>query len=229
MKPTEEKKVTLDLAQNLYVIPWDGSTTHHGFENVERDTVQMLAFLHEDRDSAIYPGTLDAYAYYKAVLARFAESPQCHNTWYDPGTHARVIALLDKLRKTMKVIRIYQGDPETGKLWLEENDTIGRVGRSTGIKKVPLLVPEGESGGGAILSRHILRIDVRDDNNRFKELWSAKNLVFPELRIVTERKNKNYPYGVTADGKDQAAFRSYGKAAAYVAWMLGEDFNPSDE
>jgi hypothetical protein len=56
-------------------------------------------------------------------------------------------------------IRVFYGDPETGKSWNDEFDTIGTVGRSTGTIKIPLLIKTKRSnGGGGILDDKILKI-----------------------------------------------------------------------
>src|SRR5580704_12602052 len=61
--------------------------------------------------------------------------------------------LLPYLHKNKRV-RIYLGDPETGRDWGEENDVTGFIGRSTGREPVLLLLPGNRShGGGDILNR----------------------------------------------------------------------------
>ena len=60
-----------------------------------------------------------------------------------------------------KRIRIFLGDRETGKDWNEFHDTIGYVGRSTGLIKIPLMIHNTRSvGGGAILDHCIVKITV---------------------------------------------------------------------
>lgn len=58
-------------------------------------------------------------------------------------------------------VRIFLGDNETGKDWLEVWKTIGYIGRSTGIHKIPLMILRKDSlGGGAILDDCIVKITV---------------------------------------------------------------------
>ena len=60
-----------------------------------------------------------------------------------------------------KRIRIFLGDKETGKDWNEFHDTIGYVGRSTGTSKIPLIIHNIRSAGGAaILDDCIVKITV---------------------------------------------------------------------
>ena len=68
---------------------------------------------------------------------------------------------LAALAGTDRRVRLFLGDPETGRDWGEENDVTGYVGRSTGPSKVPLLLATRRSmGGGAILVDCVLRMLV---------------------------------------------------------------------
>ena len=69
--------------------------------------------------------------------------------------------VLNKLYKNQKRVRIFYGDPQTGKDWCELHDTQGVVSRSTGKTPVYLLVNRNSSlGGGAILVDNIVKITV---------------------------------------------------------------------
>lgn len=57
-------------------------------------------------------------------------------------------------------LRIWYGDPETGRPRMDEHEVVGYVGRSMGPVKVPLLVHNARSRGGAPIAAHcIVRID----------------------------------------------------------------------
>lgn len=80
-------------------------------------------------------------------------------TAYQKETPDEVIRVLENARKSGKKIKIYYGDKETGRDWLEEYDTVGTVGRSTGTYKIPLLIKTSRStGGGGILDSSIVKI-----------------------------------------------------------------------
>lgn len=69
-------------------------------------------------------------------------------------------------------IRIFYGDHETGRAWLEENDVTGYIGHSTGSIKIPLLIHSRRSyGGGAILDHCILKLQTTSG----RVLWQAEN------------------------------------------------------
>jgi len=58
----------------------------------------------------------------------------------------KVMRILESAYRWKKRIRIFYG--ENGKLWNDEFDIIGRVGRSTGENKIALLIHNSRSTGG---------------------------------------------------------------------------------
>lgn len=181
-------------------------------------------------------GTLKQYEQYQALI-RLADG---HNlgTWFDYDTPPKVRSILERYRKEGGRIRIFYGD-RSGRSWMDENDVIGRVGRSTGTMKIPLLIAEGEYGGPGILDSCIVRIIDADTR---QEIYRQKNYHLPEMEIrsveeemISERTGKTpvpmgslgYTHGIWVKDKDgrfanHANFRSYGKAAQWVAFMAGE-------
>jgi hypothetical protein len=116
----------------------------------------------------------------------------------------------------------FYGDIETGLATLDEYDVVGRIGRSGGVMKIPLLIPDGEIGGSGILDAHIVRIiDVQTR----KELYRHPEYHQGKMEIRTtdgETASLGYTHGVWLDGVNHANFQSFGKAAQWVAFMAGE-------
>lgn len=90
---------------------------------------------------------------------------QVRGTSFPVGTNPIVAEWLQtalergRLRRDAGRIRIYYGDAETGRGWNEEHDVRGKVGRSTGTYKVPLLLHNSRSTGGfAILCKSIVKL-----------------------------------------------------------------------
>jgi hypothetical protein len=80
-------------------------------------------------------------------------------TAYHAETNDIVIGLLEQARKNRNRIRIFLGDTETGRDWGDRAES-GRVGRSTGSIKIPLLILTSRSmGGGGIPDHCIIKID----------------------------------------------------------------------
>lgn len=85
-----------------------------------------------------------------------------NGTSYDDRTPEEVIRVLEKARSERNRLHISLGHtdgPNIGLDWLEEFDSHGHIGRSTGSVKVPLLLANSRStGGGALLDHCIVRI-----------------------------------------------------------------------
>lgn len=80
-------------------------------------------------------------------------------THYHPGTSEEIIRILERARKTDMRIRVHYGDVKTGQDWGDIYHVAGRVSRSIGPVKVPLLIANATShGGDAMLDHCIVRI-----------------------------------------------------------------------
>lgn len=110
-------------------------------------------------------------------------------------------------------IRLFYGDTDTGKCWMEENDTLGYVGRSTGSIQIPLLIHNKNSkGGSAILDHCIVKIT---DGKRI--VYRHPNYHMPVVSVSGK--------SVFADGANVANFDNEQKAAKWAAFIKGERNN----
>ncbi len=135
---------------------------------------------------------------------------------FSAGTNDKVIQVLTNAHESRDRVRIVYGDPKTGKDWLEEYDVIGRIGRSTGEQKIPLLIANERSmGGGAILTANILKI-VRVSDKQV--LYQHEKYIEPEFELgflaITGQ------YSVLIGGEIQAHFKTAELANKYIDFML---------
>ena len=87
---------------------------------------------------------------------------------YDQSTPVEVVNIIDRLLALNWHthgggfrVRVWYGDVETGQAWGDVET--GRIGRSTGWIKIPLMIYNNRSmGGGALLDHCIVRIDRAD-------------------------------------------------------------------
>lgn len=90
---------------------------------------------------------------------------------YKENTPNELCVIIDKLFNNRERIVIDYGNTTTKESWNEVHDIKGRIGRSTGIVKIPLLVYNSRCyGGGALSDNSILSIKSTKGNNLIYQL-----------------------------------------------------------
>lgn len=93
----------------------------------------------------------------------FSESS---GVWYDAGTPVALIKVFDRLINTSIRVKLDFGDTGTSLSWGEMHDTTGYIRRTGGSKPCLILVHNmRSSGGGAILTANILKIQHSNSRN----------------------------------------------------------------
>jgi hypothetical protein len=140
-------------------------------------------------------------------------------TYYSDETPNEVINILESLRGTSQRIKMYVGDRVTGKDWMEESDKTGKIGRSTGPIKVPILLSTVDSTcGGAILDDCIVKI-VTSPASTGRVLYKHPNYHQGEM-IITEEGlpgNPEYTHTMRIDGEVYSRHTSFRSAQRLVA------------
>ena len=130
-------------------------------------------------------------------------------TSFDPKTPNEVIHLLLHYMQSRQRIRVFYGDPKTGKDWGEEYNTMGYVGRSMGPVKIPLIVNNSRSfGGDGMLTGNIVRITINRQNV----------YLHPKYHISVTVKGNN----VYMNGKLYAVCKSNEKARKLAMFLKGD-------
>ena len=217
-------QVTLNPDQRLYVIAFDGGVSCLGYDNARDHAKQIAERLgrSELALSAADHTALAGYAKYQAATNAWGQSNLSRQTYFDPGTEPEVARVLESCRKAGNKVRLVLGDTTTGESWLDEYDVIGTIGRSTGSLKVPLLVEDGETGGGAILTACVLNIiDWHSGRTRYRH---------PAYRVpdlsMRPTDDAGHPWAVLISDKEVARLKDIGKAGAYLGFMRGETIEP---
>lgn len=159
-----------------------------------------------------------------------------NGTCYHEKTPVEVRRALEKARTHGLMVRLMLGDPETGEVWLEENDVVGFIGRSTGTQKVPLMVEAllrgpteivSTHGGPQLLDHCILRIincSTGHDLYRHPKLQLPQLTLFPykmPQRKMTTQERKSYEKLKWETDDGGAAFATFEEGLEYVAFMQG--------
>lgn len=217
-------KISINAEQQLYVIDCGEGYTCFGFANA-RDHANLIAHKLGRADLAFTDedyATLAGYEKYCHAVQAWSQSPLTRTTYFDPGTDTRAAKVLESCRTHERKIRLILGDTLTGEPWLEEHDVVGRIGRSIGTLKVPLLIEPSEHDGSAILCACILAIVD----------WASGNFLYrhdayreAELSIKPSA-DAERSWDVLRHEEVVARFRDIGQAGAYLAFMRGATIEP---
>lgn len=149
-----------------------------------------------------------------------------HGTTYHEKTSQQILEILENLRKSRKLVRIFYGNVETGQAWQEEN-SVGVVSRSGGTVKIPILVPENDIGGGAISSDCIVKIvELTSAYKTRKVVYQHPNFYQPvyearELERMFIRDGVAYGFEVVASGKQYSCHSTLKEAQNLASFMNG--------
>lgn len=130
---------------------------------------------------------------------------------------AIVIAAACKTR-----VRLFLGDTATGAAWPEEFDVIGTIGRSMGPCRVPLLINNARSTGGAPISVELV---VAIFNTRTGHALYRHPTFNPGAWDAIPSDMPGYSEAATHNGTLHARFKKPGQAGRYCAFMRGERFS----
>ena len=140
----------------------------------------------------------------------------------DHGSISKAAKVLESCRTRERKVRLILGDTSTGEPWLEEHDVVGRIGRSTGSLKVPLLIEPGEHGGCAILCACLLAIVDWETGD-----FLYRHAAYREADLsIKPSGDADRSWNVLRRGEVVASFRDIGKAGAYLAFMRGATIEP---
>jgi hypothetical protein len=133
-------------------------------------------------------------------------------------------------------VRLFYGDVQTGKSWMDENDMMGRVGKSTGIKPIPLLVVHAADwGGGSIPDHCIIRLDRQMDDGSWTTEYQHPRFHIPAFILcpITERlpeaPDLTYEAVDVAENKSIARFPDMAEAVHWAGYILGVHHEWVDE
>lgn len=219
--------VTINAEQKLYVVPC-GNEGHTcwGFQNAWDETLQLAEALKVKAPADDLFGTLALYELHRHLVAEVRRTGVKLGTWFKRSTPIPVRTALERARHSRNRVRLWKGDTTTGQAWLSEFETLGTIGRSMGPLMVPLLIEKGARGGGAILDDCILRIhdlDLAEDLYKHRK-FHVPDLVIQATTDPNEANRKSHPFAVAlaSNNEEQARFKTYAKAAAWIAFMHGE-------
>lgn len=225
-----KSSIELNNEEREYVVSEGGAVSCLPFEVVFAQALELAKRLRERGVTARNPakcdiGTFKQYEQYQQLFKQYAEVPDI-KTWFDGRTAEPVQQAFEQLRKSRHRVRVFYGDANTGRAWLHESDVIGRLSRSGGAMKLPLLMVD-KMGGSALLSHCVVRLI---DLTSGLEVYRHPLFHLPAMHVEKASKDDKacgFTHTVLAertDGTKEAVanFKSETKAHLWVSFMAGE-------
>lgn len=148
---------------------------------------------------------------------KFKDVRELSGTFYHDTVPRAVITALEKARASGARVRLFIGDNDTGECWGDEHDVTGRISRSMGPIKVPILLRNSNSSGGsAILCDCIVRLMVDG-----RDVYRHPDYRLPEYTISPSKLNE-YKCEVADKKGTVARFKTEQSAINWIAFMRGE-------
>lgn len=208
---------SINNEQRLFVFNEAGGYTCLGFDVVFKRLRQYVRKIGGAAPVEAEKGTeKQLREYFQAESAFIRSNPQ--ETFFEDDTPLAVRDILERCRLARTPVRIYLGDTQTGRDWMEEWDTVGRIGRSCGAIKIPLMIVGDEDGGGALLSSSIVRIQHARIK---KDLWVHPAYHQPAMTLV-DSTVQGFAKEVMVEGKVHARFKKEASALRWMDFMKGE-------
>lgn len=167
-----------------------------------------------------YPNWNDYYYVVDGTYYFFKREEE-NNTEVYKNVNEKLISILERCRKNSTRIRVWYGS--NNKVWLEEYDVMGRIDRTNGRIKIPILINNKRSWGGLELLVHcIVRIDDIEEKKTIYKLdgYEMPNFKIREVKIY----NNILSYQVFLDNERKAIFNSLEKAQNWVDFMTGKRY-----
>jgi hypothetical protein len=218
--------IAINPRQRLYVIAHSDGVSCLGFDNA-RDHAHRIADCLARHDLRLTPeehGTAAGCLKYLSAIQAWRDSPRNHETCFGPRCDEQLASVLEACRRSGDKVRLILGDPCTGDTSFDDHGVVGRIGRSCGALKVPLLV-EGRrvhGFGAPIMCDRVLAVLDWDTG---LPLYRHDRYRPPELRLSSSDDTER-PWSVTHRDQTIARFADIGKAGAYIAFMRGASVDP---
>lgn len=211
--------ITINTEQSLYVQTFVEGCPTWGFQNAFDETTLLAERLgHPELAPFMADYGTEEVLKKHAKLIKLATMDSRLGTWFKKDTRVGVKKVIDRLIHTGEKVRVFYGNPKTGKSSMDEFDMIGEVGRSTGTLKVPVLLSESDGFGAPMQDDMIIRIIRMSDH---KNLYKHPGFHVPEMKII-EGEHPQFKVSVMVEGQVAARFKNLGKACKWIAFMAGE-------
>lgn len=218
-----------DDERQLFTFKSGEGYTCWGYQNAIDETAQLQTVM-EEPVLAFQPGDIRVLSEHDRLLEQLQRAGGYPKTWFNRNTPEKVRWALERARINCWTVRLWLGDSTTGKPWLEEHGVVGRIRRSGGLLKVPILIERGGDGlgGGAILDNCVVRVEQWSPRPMkcMDVLYSHELFRYPSAEVVKGKEDgKAKPrtiYSVMVDQQLYGIEYSRPEANRLAAFMRGE-------
>lgn len=155
--------------------------------------------------------------------------PVVNGVTYNEHTSAEVIDALEKARNDHEPVRIFLGDAKTGEAWSESHFISGRIGTTSGKLRVPIMLANATSSGGAEILTHCV-VAIRSSrtlpDKRAHDWWYRHPNFEPGVYVVLPAEETlgdvAYKFAALRDGVIVRHFVSEKNAERFVDFMTGK-------
>lgn len=191
----------------------------NGFQfalSVATHSPRLLTLTHDGTVKTLHTEAYACIAVAKEILGNAAYKI-VDGTYYSANTSDEVIRILEHSRRTGIRLRLHYGDVKTGTDWMNEWDVTGKIGRSMGPVRIPLMIASGKDGGPGLLENCIVRIREASSNRDLYRIEGYQqgiattandSALFPKL-----------PYAALVNGETHARFATAEKRSKWFAKM----------
>lgn len=216
--------IAINPKQRLYIIATDDGVSCFGFD-IARDHAHRIAGDLARPELELTPeedGTPAGYLKYRSAVQAWSDSPHADTTYFGPRCSQALAEALETCRRKDCTVRLVLGDTFTGDSSFDEYGVIGRIGRSCGPLKVPLLLPSLQPCGEPVNCDRVLAVLEWETG---LPVFRHENYRPPELRLAYSEDGT--PWHVTHRDKTIARFDDISKAGVYIAFMRGASVDPN--
>lgn len=139
----------------------------------------------------------------------YREAPS--GAFYHAATPWELVRHLERAREQGGKVRLFYGDAQTGK----ERDVEGRLGRSMGPLKVPLILAPRANHGSALLDHCIVRLRVDGHEVCRHPCYHQGRIELANSSLAT------HPFAVEVDGAPHANFKTELARRKHVDFITG--------
>lgn len=205
-------------ASQHYVIPNGNGFRCVGFQRCFNEVYALAVLLNQDPPANVDFGTMRVFERHNELIHQVLVNNMDLGTWYDSATPLCVRSVLEKVISSGRRVRIFLGEPATGKADNIEYGVIGTIVTSSGTLKRPQFVTKSLIDAYTLSCSKIVRII---DAESMEDLYRHPTFHTSQFEVAHADDPESWHYVAKADGTPFADFDTKRDALNWVEFMRG--------